>query len=166
MALVHVAEDEGLLGRVREEVNSKFGQQQLAQVDSKSISSNPLLSSIYAETLRLHVKSFTVVSSPLEDVNLGDFWLPKNSIGLVNSYASHMDNDFWNTKGGLHPLESFWAERFLTDPTDHSSGPVKSSLQDRLPTRLHKLNHEQSGNDAPYFSLKGLEGSWIPYGGE
>ncbi|KAK0630536.1 cytochrome P450 [Bombardia bombarda] len=160
MVLVHVAKTQNLPNRVRNEVTSAFGNQPLEDINLRQLSKNPLLSSIYAETLRLHVKSFTVVSSPVQDINLGKFRLPKNSMGLVNAHVSHMDESFWNTKDGLHPLNSFWAERFLTDPNDPSSGPTRFTRQDNA------IRDDAAGNpNAPYYSMKGLEGSWIPYGG-
>ncbi|PHH89635.1 hypothetical protein CDD83_5619 [Cordyceps sp. RAO-2017] len=74
-----------------------------SKADLRALSSSPLLSSIYAETLRLHVKSFTVVSSPVEDITLGKNMLPKYCIGLVNSHISHTDEQFWNTGDGQQP---------------------------------------------------------------
>ncbi|KAI2467418.1 cytochrome P450 [Annulohypoxylon bovei var. microspora] len=157
LIVLQVAETPNLVNRVRDEITSDFGQQSLAEIDLKKLSNNPLLASIYAETLRLYVETFTIVSSPIEDVPLGKYWLPKGKLGLVNSAMAHMDNEFWNTKDGLHPLDTFWAERFLTDPKDPSSGPSK--IVRREP------NYDNPQDTAPYFSLKGLEGSWIPYGG-
>ncbi|KAF2807344.1 uncharacterized protein BDZ99DRAFT_500567 [Mytilinidion resinicola] len=62
---------------------------------------NPLLSSIYAETLRLHVKSYFVASSPHADVALDRWWLPEGEIALVNSSISHMDERFWKETAPL-----------------------------------------------------------------
>ncbi|KAI8954546.1 cytochrome P450 [Xylaria longipes] len=157
LALVHVAEESDLALRMQEEVRSEFDGQSLADIDLKKLTSNPFLSSIYAETLRLHVKSFTIASAPLQDVPLGRFILPKGDLGLINSYISHMDDTFWNTRNGCHPLQEFWAERFLIDPADPTSGPSK--------TTHRQQPRDQSTNGKPFFSLKGLEGSWIPYGG-
>lgn len=155
--LIHVAQDEELTNRVEKDVLSRFGQESLGNIDLKELSNSPLLSSIYAETLRLYVRTFTIVSSPLENVSLGKFWLPRGKLGLVNSHMAHQDNEFWNTRKGLHPLDTFWAERFLIDPADPSSGPSKL---------VPGVSHHDVSNGAPYFSLKGLEGSWIPYGGK
>ncbi|OTA63683.1 cytochrome P450 [Hypoxylon sp. EC38] len=163
MALIHVANDRDLSTRVRDEIKSLTNQHNWAEIDLKRLSTNPFLSSIYAETLRLHVKSFTVVSSPLSDVSLGKYRLPKGDIGLVNSHPAHMDEHFWNTKNGAHPLKSFWADRFLINPADPLSGPRKGAYQNQSPEHLN--GQEGSGDGKPYFSLKGLDGSWIPYGG-
>lgn len=156
---MHATESQDLLARVREEVTSTCSHQSLEEMDLKTLSNNPLLASIYAETLRLYVKTFTIVSSPLEDVSLGNAHFPKGNLGLVNSHMAHMDSEFWNTKNESHPLQSFWAERFLTDPTDLSSGPSRLMRHESDSKKPH-------ADVAPYFSLKGLEGSWIPYGGK
>lgn len=155
--LIHVANNVELTKRVREDVVSRLSQGSLADIDLKGLSNSPIISSIYAETLRLHVQTFTVVSSPIENISLGKFWLPRGELGLVNSHLAHTDNEFWNTKEDSFPLDTFWAERFLIDPADPSSGPSKLGPG---------ASHHESTNGAPYFSLKGLEGSWIPYGGK
>ena len=67
--LIHVAQNEELTNRVRKDVFSRLGQGSLADIDLKELSNSPILSSIYAETLRLYVHTFTIVSSPLEDVS-------------------------------------------------------------------------------------------------
>ncbi|KAK8123976.1 hypothetical protein PG999_003894 [Apiospora kogelbergensis] len=158
MALVHVSNTPDLAASVQDEVRKIFGHQSLAEVDLKKLSNIPLLASIYAETLRLHGKSFTVVSSPVQDIHLGRYRLPKNAMGLINAHVSHMDDGFWNTKNGIHPVGSFWPQRFLTDPNDPHSGPT------RVPRPLVKPQDADSKEVS--FSLQGLEAAWIPYGGK
>lgn len=155
---MHVTESEELTTRVRSEVSSNFGQEPLSQIDLKKLSNIPLLASLYAETLRLYVETFTLVSAPLENVSLGKFWLPKGQLGIVNSALAHQDHEFWNTQDGVRPLKSFWPDRFITDPADPSSGPSKMVRQ--------STNPDNPNDKAAFFSVKGLEGSWIPYGGE
>ncbi|KAI1455297.1 cytochrome P450 [Annulohypoxylon moriforme] len=157
LIVLHVTQDQELHNRVRNELRSNFGQQSLAEIDLKKLSNNPLLASVYAETLRLYVETFTLVSSPIEDVPLGKYWLPKGKLGIVNSAMAHRDEEFWNTKDGQYPLNKFWADRFLIDPNDPTSGPSKIIRQEP--------NYENPEDTTPHFSLKGLEGSWIPYGG-
>lgn len=160
MATLHIFRDRNLLGRVRLTVKESCGKFSLSQLDSQELVKNPLLSSIYAETLRLYVQCYFVVSSPHHDVPLGKWWLPKGNIGLVNSGISHMDEHFWNTKCGAHPVHSFWAERFLKDPLDAKSGPINPGIQTQKPDRDRGSDEKES------FSLENLEGSWIPFGGE
>ncbi|RYP60716.1 hypothetical protein DL770_009939 [Monosporascus sp. CRB-9-2] len=166
MAMVHILEDKSVCDRVQREIGENFSHQALSDIELKRVSNNHLLSSIYAETLRLHVKLNTVVSSQRVDLKLGKWWLPRGSIGLVNSHISHMDSDFWNTKNGLYPVEKFWADRFLTDPADPSSGPI--NLAHREAHELvdaKRYGSEGARKTKPYFSMDGLEASWVPYGG-
>ncbi|KAL7621629.1 hypothetical protein AAE478_008955 [Parahypoxylon ruwenzoriense] len=160
MAMLHIIKDRGLLKRLRKEILEHLGQRPARDISLKQLTKLPLLNSIYAETLRLHVETFFMVSSPHTDVSLGRWRLPKGRIGLVNSNLSHMDANSWNTKVGAHPVDEFWAERFLIDPSDPSSGPINPKIRgaDTRPGR--------SGRGDVTFSTEGLEGSWIPYGGE
>ncbi len=86
-----------------------------------------------------------------------------------------MDEAFWNTRGGQHPVKEFWAERFLIWPGDAGSGPVREEVVDyKRPTTgvvdtvgsegwAGEMGREEKGE--PFFSVQGLEGAWIPYGG-
>ncbi|KAK4150898.1 cytochrome P450 [Chaetomidium leptoderma] len=122
----------------------------------------PLLSSIYAETLRLHLQAYVTRASPHRDVAIGRRWaLPRGKVCMVNTYASHMDESFWNTRAGRHPVGEFWADRFLIDPLDEGSGPVRGDVGREVYTRPGEEEKEQK----PFFSVQGLEGAWIPYGG-
>ncbi|KAK8109214.1 cytochrome P450 [Apiospora sp. TS-2023a] len=171
MALIHIARDRQVLERVRGEVDAAFGAHQpLSSVSIKELAKLPLLSSIFAETLRLHVTSFSVVTAPYQDVRLGGRYLfPKGGIGMLSSRVSHMDTGFWNTQGGVHPVNSFWADRFLTDPLDPSSGPRIPGLKDtdtsgRASGRC-KAGSQGVADDQLYFSTEELQESWYPFGG-
>lgn len=158
ITLVHVNRVPSLPSRIRECAPAEG--QSFLDVDMKSLSNSPLLASIYAEVLRLHGKSFTVVHSTVEDFHLGKTFLPKGTMGLINGHVTHMDPTFWNDYKGQYPVTKFWAERFVTNPADPESGPSKyvRAEQDRA-------NKEAVAEGREYFSVKGLEASWIPYGG-
>ncbi|KAK0616091.1 cytochrome P450 [Bombardia bombarda] len=169
LAGFHIFQDRVLLQRLRDEIEAHFepgSDALLDRADPKDLLKLPLLSAIYAETLRLHVKVFFMASSPHDNVSLGKWKLPKGGIALVNSSISHTDVSLWNTKNGLHPLDSFWADRFLIDPADPLSGPVKPEA--RTAASRHASVRGDGGVNAterPYFSTEGLDGAWIPYGG-
>ncbi|OTA55244.1 Pfs, NACHT and ankyrin domain protein [Hypoxylon sp. EC38] len=167
LSAFHIFKDPVLLQRVRDDVESSFGSQHLLDIDPNKLIKEHLLSSIYAETLRLYVKTYFMVSSPHTDVHLGRWTLPKGSIGLMNAGVSHMDESFWNSRGGEHPVTTFWADRFIIDPTDSQSGPVAPHVREFPysvePTGEH-VDKTQSTNK-PFFSMDGTEGSWFPYGG-
>lgn len=103
---------------------------------------------------------------------------------MVNTYASHMDEGFWNTRGGKHPVDKFWAERFIIDPADVGSGPVRRDVHvegykrpvapgsAQAPTaeggdggEKREVGGGEKEKQEPFFSVRGLEGAWIPYGG-
>lgn len=151
--------DPHLLHRVRTTLSQDPNSTVPLSTNPKKYDKNPLLSAVYAETLRLYAKSYVTASSPYNDVKLGKWWLPKGEQLLVNSHISQMDEGFWNTDDGAHPLDTFWADRFLYDPKIPSSGPVKASA------RAEVKMPEKKDVSAPYFSLDGLEAAWIPYGG-
>lgn len=81
----------------------------------------------------------------------------------MNAGLSHMDVTFWNSRDGDHPVTSFWADRFLIDPTDPKSGPVKAHVQESPDwVGLKRMGNEKAGgmSDKPFFSMDGTEGSW------
>ncbi|OTA99392.1 hypothetical protein M426DRAFT_257036 [Hypoxylon sp. CI-4A] len=161
MAILHIAKDPELLRRVREEIQGLVGDQAVDFPDQMGILKAPLLSSIYAETLRLYDKAFFLFGSQHSDIELGAWRLPKGGMGLLNSDVSHMDESFWNTKDGLHPLDTFWADRFLVDPADSPSGPIRPEIREQ---ELGASTGEKEKPGKPVFSTKGCEGTWIPYG--
>ena len=93
-----------------------------------------------------------------KDMKINEWIFPQNETVLIATTPAHMDENVWNTgKANEHPLNRFWADRFLIYPDDPSSGPKKRTDRD-------ETFNSPKGSD-PTFSLEGLEGSWIPYGG-
>lgn len=159
----HIYKEPGLLQRIRAELHDHFGNRSIRTINPKELLCLSLLQSVYAETLRLYTEIYIMVSSSQADVQLGNWRLPKESIGLLNSSLSHQDAIFWNTKDGRHPVDSFWADRFLIDPNDPSSGPINPAVREPLCGK--KARQGRPTNGKPYFSTDGLEASWFPYGG-
>ncbi len=79
-----------------------------------------------------------------------------------------MNPNVWNagTPEKPHPLHTFWADRFLIYPNDPTSGPLRKELADEQGNRYcdHALA-EKSSEEGPRFSMEGVAGGWIPYGG-
>ncbi|KAI9154649.1 putative sterigmatocystin biosynthesis P450 monooxygenase stcS [Paramyrothecium foliicola] len=124
---------------------------------SNNVEEIPLLLSMYAEPLRYSSQINIGRSAPRKQTRIGGVELPSDKLILINSWLAHNDEDVWNTKDNKHPLDTFWAERFIVDPNDDSSGPLKNNND--------KVKND-GGNDAPFFSLEGLNGAWIPCGGK
>jgi hypothetical protein len=160
LSVYHIFKDSALLQRVREGFENDFGQTAPLDMDPVELIKSPLLSSIHAEVLRLYVTVCVMVASPHADVSLGRWWMPKGSTALVSSSMTHMDANYWNTQDGRHPVDSFWADRFVTYPHDESSGPVQPAARDK-----HLFDPERDATKSS-FSLKGLEASGMPYGGK
>lgn len=88
---------------------------------------------------------------------------------LICTYFSHRDETVWNTGRTLpngeqeHPLDKFWAERFLEYPNDPLSGPTKKTAD------LEKSSESQAGivhdDKEAKFTLEGLKGIYFPFGG-
>lgn len=160
MAAYHIFRDPSLLASLRAELAAHFDPPSaFITADSKALLRLPLLSAVYAETLRLYVKVFFMASSPHNDVNLGMWKLPKGATGVVSSGISHMDDTYWNDAGGNHPLSEFWPDRFLVDPANKLSGPARSG-------HPRSTSPNSSSFRKPHFSMEGLDGVWIPYGGK
>lgn len=170
MTAIHVLQDSALSDHLKRDIDencrgdmeSGGGQ----SIDPKKLSKNPLLSSIYAETLRLHMSVSIPVVPQHGELTLGKWRIPKASYGLIPVACCHTNKDVWNTGDGAHPVTSFWAERFLVDPDDALSGPVRPGAE--IATYKPRVNQERTDLDKvqPYFTTEGLEGSWIPYGGQ
>ncbi|KAI0505358.1 hypothetical protein F5B22DRAFT_628301 [Xylaria bambusicola] len=63
---------------------------------------------------------------------------------ITPTTVAHTDSEVWNNE---QPIDQFWIGRFLKYP----------------PAQPHEVPKPQE--NAPIFSTKDVEGSWIPYGG-
>lgn len=151
--------DPHLLGRVRQEIeDSREPPSHLngqGKLDAVQLCSKPLLQSIYAETLRLNT-GIVIGRTPRDGpFKVGEWTYPKDSKILSLPRTAAMDSSRWNTGNpeNSHPVDTFWADRFIVYPDDASSGPLKKPSSNCEKART------------PEFSLRGLSGSWFPYGG-
>lgn len=141
----------------------------LVRVDIPGLCSDALLQSIYAEVLRLRSGTviFRVPTEPQFRIN--GWHMRQDEPIIVSTYDAARDRTVWNTgPGNLHPLDEFWAERFIVYAGDPSSGPIKTQTDKACvpnaattPAVADLSNH----NNQPKFSLEGTAGAWIPYGG-
>ncbi len=172
--VAEVIRDPELLSRVRCAVDSY-------RVDSRDgklgfeyvkLCDDPLLQSVYAETLRLHVASYLMRGPALADLNLRGWRIPKDAIMLISSYNAQNDPSAWCTsdKWPYQPVEGFWSERFLEHPRSKTMAAVPSSITDQSTLEEHQHPNStpstrDAGHGALEFPLKGRSGNWIPYGG-
>ncbi|KAI8635591.1 hypothetical protein F5Y19DRAFT_469467 [Xylariaceae sp. FL1651] len=79
LAVFHIFRDPSLLQRVRKEVCGITGYRPVEPTDAKCLAKSPLLSSIYAETLRLYVRVFFIFSSSQMDLQFDKWHFPKDN---------------------------------------------------------------------------------------
>lgn len=128
---------------------------------------------MYAETLRLTVRVVPTRVSVVPSMNLNGWIFPKGETVGCSSSIESMDKSIWSTgENNEHPLEEFWAERFMVYPDLEGSGPLKKQRKaksdvksDRKLEQNGDTKHDRSEQSQPQFSLEGLSSTWIPYGG-
>jgi cytochrome P450 len=146
--------DPKLLSRFRSDIASCADSSRPSGFNPEQLIRLPLLQSIWAETLRLRVHIFNSRQAGSKELNVNNWMIPKRSFMFVASTPAHFDCSAWNTgPNGKHPVDTFWADRFIVYPGDKSSGPNR------------QISNGSKG-DAPYFQLDAsMSGSWIPFGG-
>lgn len=159
-----------LLSRVRDIAQSAHDTR-TQKSESIQLGNNPLLQSLFAETTRLRVAGIIARVPTGGDYQLGEWSIREGSILALSSCTGAMNKNVWNagTAEEPHPLEDFWDERFLIYPDKPNSGPLRKSKgaagienqQSATPSSSTqgKPSHE------PTFSLRGLNGAYIPFGG-
>lgn len=111
----------------------------------------PVLQAIHAETWRLRMHLYIIRMPDTIDVNIRDWFIPRRKVLFTPATVADMDREAWDTGlGNEHPVDQFWVGRFLK----------------YLPSDSDRVNAQvNSPAPAPELSTKGLEGSWILYGG-
>ncbi|KAI1809745.1 cytochrome P450 [Poronia punctata] len=122
-ALMEIIQDPVLMQAARKEsmtafrIDEKTNQR---RIDTKTLLSLPLLSSIFMEVLRLHV-SFNATRLVRSNAEIGGYRIDRGSLVQAPSQIAHMDADSWGTDG--HPAWEFWAWRHMK-PVDEDSKPT------------------------------------------
>lgn len=164
-ATLDVFRDAELLERVRRDV--ELCRSGAGRLDIDKLLKRPLLQSIYAETLRLRVHVYISRFAEHEELSVGDWSIPKKSAVLVSTTPAHLDPDAWNTgRDGRHPVDAFWADRFLVHPGDaERTGPLRRSSEAGAARRRCDSVVGDDDSNEPVFSADNISGSWFPYGG-
>ncbi|KAI9648309.1 hypothetical protein NHQ30_002942 [Ciborinia camelliae] len=144
--------DSAVRERVRTELSGTFDQNSIHRpaFDALTLQTLALLQSIYAEALRLRVRTYAARYTDRTSFSIKKWLFPKKSIILVSTTEAHMDETFWNTKNGMHPVNKFWADRFLIYEDDSTRGAQKEPLSQVKP------------KDMSLFLLKALGFQWQP----
>ncbi|EOD52225.1 putative abc transporter cdr4 protein [Neofusicoccum parvum UCRNP2] len=164
-ATLDVFRDAELLERVRRDV--ELCRSGAGRLDIDKLLKRPLLQSIYAETLRLRVHVYISRFAEHEELSVGEWSIPKKSAVLVSTTPAHLDPDAWNTgRDGRHPVDTFWADRFLVHPGDaERTGPLRRSSEAGAARRRCDSVVGDDDSNEPVFSADNISGSWFPYGG-
>ena len=130
------------------------------QFDVAKLEGDPLLQSIFAEVLRMRVAGLMLREPNVNEYSLNGWRFKRGDAMSLSMLTESHDANFWNTGklGDPHPLNRFWAERFLVNPADPTSGPLKNPPKRRV-AAAGKADKE------PYFSLDGTTWNWLPFGG-
>lgn len=172
---MHILQDDSLLRRVRLQINPAFQSAAAGdQPDIKVLLDDPLLNSVFHETLRLRVAS-TVGRTSLDDgLCLAGGWKVKAGVPIMfTGWLSGLDESAWNTGPCLpdgqsqYPLGSFWADRFLECPGNPViNGPAKKRRIQPVRDSPEKSTSRTEWEDGqPKASLVGLRGHFFPFGG-
>ena len=130
------------------------------------------MQSTFAETLRLYTSLFALRNVGKKPFKLSDWTIGSNKLIAVDSRVAHMDENVWNTNGisieddehAPRPLTSFWPERFLEYPNDPASGPLRFNANKPKTAAVNALAQQDSPVN-PRFTMDGLNGAWLPFGG-
>lgn len=148
----------GLLELVRAEIApfiSFASNTTTPDIDINELCQQPLVQSIYAEVLRVHNGTVLARVPQVSDYSIAGWSFPKDQHIMISTYDTARKLSVWNqgTLDDPHPVNEFWPERFIIDPSNPASGPA-----------FHQESKQQ-GTGEKYFTLDGTLGSWIPYGG-
>ncbi|KAI0846352.1 cytochrome P450 [Daldinia vernicosa] len=127
------------------------------ELDITSLSAQPLLQSVYAEVLRLRIATGVARVSEFGAFNLDGYHIKEGQPIIIFSRPAALNEETWARAGKsvseTAPLDEFYAERFLVSMGDGDQ-------------RKNTTSSTSASAETKYsFSLNGLAGSWIPYGG-
>ncbi|KAL8639945.1 MAG: hypothetical protein Q9228_003085, partial [Teloschistes exilis] len=139
--------------------------------DTPKLMNQPLLQSLYAETLRKYIAVYITRTTEYSDAEILDHRMPRGRMVIVNSATAHMDKRNWDHQASSHPATSFWAERFLVPNNNTKPGILRAdsgyaSLTSSSTTAPPTSPQPPSTSSGPHkFSLDRHKGAWIPFGG-
>lgn len=173
--IVEVIRNAELLSRIRCTIDSYRIDADIGVTgfDYAKLCDDPLLQSVYAETLRLHVAIFMMRGPARADLNHRGWRIPRDAVMVISSYNAQTDPKAWSTNDSRpsQPVGRFCAERFLEYPESKVNSTTPSSETDQFdmgahhPPKSKPSTKDIESQPTSEFSLKGRSGDWIPYGG-
>lgn len=142
-----------LLSRVRSIPNAAV-EASREESESKILGDDPQLQSIFAEVTRLRVVGIIPRYTVGSDFQLGEWSIPEGSFLGLPFRAGAFNEDIWNavSDDDPHPLNTFWADRFLIYPNHPGSGPLR---KDKRPSEVSLSRTREDMTNEPRISLKG-----------
>ncbi|KAL8772128.1 MAG: hypothetical protein Q9209_002563 [Squamulea sp. 1 TL-2023] len=170
----HMIRDRRLYDRAAAEIKTSriFPTTSPLSFNTTKLCDQPLLQSSYAETLRLHVAVYLIRKPVFADARILNYRIPNDKMIVMSSAMAHMDKRNWNL--GMkdeHPVDSFWADRFLTcsvgsNQSDAASPIISSNHTTNSPASTYvPATSIKVASLQPKFSLNGYGGAWVPFGG-
>lgn len=97
----------------------------------------------------------------MQDFDLRKWRIKRGDILSIMSYPMHHDRNVYNTGSDEdpQPLKKFWANRFLVQKALGREAKPENDNKSAI-TKV-----SDTSNVSQEFSMKGLDGSWLPYGG-
>ncbi|KAL8796928.1 MAG: hypothetical protein Q9182_007270 [Xanthomendoza sp. 2 TL-2023] len=170
----HILQDRRLLDRVQAEVDScqTTFTGNTSTFDTTALCNQPLLQSTYAETLRKYIAVYIIRKPEHEDAQIMNYRVPKDKMIVVSSASAHMDKRNWNVgTSGEHPVDQFWADRFLTytckstQPSAAKTTATNLTMPESTVASAPLSALPERHSQGVRFSLNGYGGAWIPFGG-
>ncbi|KAI1205125.1 cytochrome P450 [Annulohypoxylon truncatum] len=154
--------DPALLEQLRTEASECINRDG-TKVDMAKLTAQPLLQSMYAELLRLYIARAVSRIAEYEDIKVAGYSIPKDSYLVMFSRSLAFDEQSWVQAGRAirKPLREFDAERFLVDPDWRRPGFANETNAEKAHGKESTANSSERR-----FSMDGLLGVWIPYGGD
>jgi len=157
-----------VLSKAKEEITEALSYDKGTSInfEMSKLLSQPLLQSIYSEELRMRAGVAIQRVPVVDDFKIGPWKFPRGQMIIASSWHEHRDKNVWNegpSNGVSHPVEEFWAERFLVYPNDPNSGPRRPDSKMKAKIRISEKS--ESSVDKHIFTIDPVQGSYVPYGG-
>lgn len=138
-ALFEMVQDSSLWKAVRDEAEPVFETNENGErvLNIQKLLSLPLLQSVYAETLRMHIASNITREVISETATVAGYRLPKNALVQAPTSIAHMNEQVWGVKG--HPASEFWAYRHVRHQNDKVEFGMAAGPNDFFPYGMKPL---------------------------